>query len=176
MPDIILSKSINGPFMLIHEVTGTYLEMDNYHDGVGQGIQTWNLDPTLTSKGYLGHLWYLEPVSEDTCLIKSYENSRCLTAGVNAKAVPVLQNPDGSDKQKWVIRRVHGSDGLTDDADSYAILPKSYPGYALSVQNNLVANNVYVSPTSTWGGPPSISQYWKAVLQREVAQAGAGTA
>ena len=168
MPDPIMGSGINGPFMFIHEVTGTYLETDNYNDNVGQAVQTWNLDPVTTNKGQLGHLWYIESTDEaEVCLIKSYENSRCLTAGSSAKDYPRLQEPDGSRKQEWIVRRVHGSDHYSQDADSYVLISREYPSHALGLLNNVDSNDVYVVPTSMWGGAASISQYWKPVLQSE---------
>ncbi|MEV0225128.1 hypothetical protein [Streptomyces sp. NPDC050704] len=169
MPDPIMSNTVNGPFMFVHEITGTYLLTDNYNDNIGQSIQTWNLDPVNTVKGQLGHLWYIEPVSSasDTCLIKSFENGRTLAAGIHAKDHPRLQEPKGTDKEQWIIRKVHGSEQVAHDADCYALIPKIYPDYALGLRHNVVSNDVYVLPTSMWGGPPSLSQYWKPVLQRE---------
>jgi hypothetical protein len=29
-----------GPFMFVHEVTGTYLEADNYNDNIGEAVQS----------------------------------------------------------------------------------------------------------------------------------------
>jgi hypothetical protein len=49
--------------MFVHEVTGTYLETDNWNDNIGEAVQTWNEDPLKTAKGYLGHLWYMEATS-----------------------------------------------------------------------------------------------------------------
>ncbi|WAL97169.1 hypothetical protein [Streptomyces sp. Je 1-369] len=89
------------------------------------------------------------------------------TAGATAKDYPRLREPDGSLHQEWIIRRVHGSGQVAHDADSYALLPRVHPEYALGPQNNYVSNNVYVVPTSMWGGPPSISQYWKPVFRGE---------
>ncbi|TYB57448.1 RICIN domain-containing protein [Nonomuraea sp. PA05] len=167
MTSISGEGGIQGPFMLVHEVTGTYLQTDNYNDDLEQAVQTWNLDPVMTIKGLLGHLWYIEPAGDGTYVIKSFENNRCLAAGVNEKDNPRLKNPDSAnERQKWFIRRVHGSDAVPNDADSYAIIPKVYPGYALSTQSNVLSNNVYVVPTSMWEGPPSISQYWKLVPHR----------
>jgi hypothetical protein len=39
-----------GPFMFVHEVTGTYLETDNYNDNIGEAVQTWNEDPPAEGK------------------------------------------------------------------------------------------------------------------------------
>jgi hypothetical protein len=159
MPDI-RTDSINGPFMFIHEVTGTYVETDNYNDNVNEAIQTWNLNPLSTTKGQLGHLWYVEPNSDGSYLIKSYENNRCLTASATAAGdFPRLQEKDGGIRQQWIFRRVH--DDIDSYADSYAIMPSAYPGYALAPLGNNPLNNVYVVPTPMWDAPPSLSQYWK---------------
>ncbi|WP_157420002.1 RICIN domain-containing protein [Actinomadura kijaniata] len=154
-----------GPFMFIHEVTGTYLETDNYHDGVGEAIQTWNLDPLMTNKGMLGHLWYLEELAGDIFLIRSYENGRCLTASAyKASDYPRLQDPAKDDpKQRWHLRR-----GLYGDrSDSYAVIPEIYPGYALAPLGNSPLNNVYVVPVRMWGDTPSLNHYWKRVRPSE---------
>lgn len=164
MPEIS-AEEINGPFMFIHEITGTYLETDNYNDNVGQGVQTWNLDPLMTNKGLLGHLWYVEPAA-DSYLIKSYENGRCLAASpARAGSLPVLENPDNGIRQKWDFVRVH--DDVSSYADSYAIVSQAYPDYALAPLGNSALNNVYVVPTRRWGAPPSLSQYWKVILPPE---------
>ncbi|MCD7442498.1 hypothetical protein K4B79_30305 [Streptomyces lincolnensis] len=168
MPDIFASGGAGSPVMFVHEITGTYLETDNYNDNVGEAVQTWNHDPVMTQKGWLGHLWHIEPTGEsEVCLLQSYENGRCLTAGATAKDYPRLQQPDGSRKQQWIVRKVHGSEQHAHDADCYALIPRQYPDYALGPQSNYVSNNVYVVPTPMWGGPPSLSQYWKAVLKGE---------
>ncbi|MEV5594568.1 hypothetical protein [Streptomyces sp. NPDC052496] len=160
MPDIS-AQGINGPFMLIHEVTGTYLETDNYHDALGQGIQTWNLDPLLTNKGQLGHLWYIEPVGDGTHLIKSYENSHCLAASAaRAGGLPVLETPDKGVRQKWEFRKVLDFPG---HEDSYAIVSKAYEDYALGLLGHAAQNNVYVVPTRMYDAPPSLSQTWKII-------------
>lgn len=160
MPDIT-AQSTNGPFMLIHEVTGTYMETDNYHDGLGQGIQTWNLDPLMTNKGQLGHLWYIEPIG-DSYLIKSFENGRCLAASAaRAGALPVLETPDKGIRQKWSFRLVH--DDISSYEDTYAIISMAYPDYALAPLGNGALNNVYIVPTRMYDAPPSLSQYWKVI-------------
>ncbi|MGH3926013.1 MAG: RICIN domain-containing protein [Pseudonocardiaceae bacterium] len=150
-----------GPFMFVHEVTGTYLETDNYNDNIGTAVQTWNEDPLKTAKGQLGHLWYTEATSNGGYLIKSYENSRCLTASAaKASDYPRLQDYDKDDpKQRWSLRQ--GLYGET--SDDYAIIPELYPGYALSVQGDFVRNNVYVVPVRMWGDTPSLVHFWKRV-------------
>ncbi|GGO52915.1 hypothetical protein [Streptomyces lasiicapitis] len=174
MPDINLDKAVSGPYMFVHEVTGTYLETDNYGDAVEICVQTWNLDPTQKDKGWLGHLWYVESTSTPgIARIKSYENGRCLTAGSDAKDYPRLKEPNDSRLQEWIIRRVHGSDTVAHDADSYALIPRAYDTHALAIRSNYVGNDAYVVPMSMWGGPPSLSQYWKAVHQGDV-KAGGG--
>ncbi|MEV8632896.1 hypothetical protein AB0395_14685 [Streptosporangium sp. NPDC051023] len=149
--------------MLVHQVTGTYLETDNYNDNPNEAVQTWNGDPLQTAKGLLGHLWYLEPtqILGNTYLIKSYENKRCLTAGVTAQDYPRLQAPDGSSKQVWyLLRPVVG-------ADHFAIVPQIYPNYALAPQGSNELNNVYVVPVRQWGDTLSLAQLWRAVTPPE---------
>ncbi|MFF4569032.1 RICIN domain-containing protein [Streptomyces sp. NPDC001410] len=98
----ITPKKTGGPFMFIHEVTGTYIETDNYNDNVNEAIQTWNLSPLMTAKGYPGHLWYLKPFDGGAYLIKTFENGRCLTASAtSATDFPRLQEKDGGIRQQW---------------------------------------------------------------------------
>jgi hypothetical protein len=150
-----------GPFMFVHEVTGTYLETDNYNDNIGEAVQTWNEDPLRKEKGALGHLWYLEATSNGAYLITSYENGRCLTASAaKASDYPRLHEPAKDDpKQRWKLR--HGLYG--DKSDDYAIIPELYPGYALSLQGNSGDNNVYVVPVRMWGDTPALAHFWKRV-------------
>ncbi|WP_344929065.1 hypothetical protein [Streptosporangium carneum] len=145
--------------MLVHQGTGTYLETDNYNDNVNEAVQTWNGDPLQTAKGYLGHLWYLEPIQliGNTYLIKSYENKRCLTAGTTAQDYPRLQVPDGTPRQVWQLLRPSVG------ADEFAIVPQVYSNYALAPQGSNELNNVYVVPIRQWGGSLSRAQLWKAV-------------
>jgi hypothetical protein len=146
----------DGPYMLVHQVTGTYLETDNYNDNVGEAVQTWNLDPLQTTKGFLGHKWLLHKNPDESFLIKSFENQRCLTASAtSASDYPRLQDSDdGNARQHWLFERV------SDDPDTYAIIPKLYPGYALGIQSNVVGNDAYVVPTRTWG-KPTFFHYWR---------------
>jgi Ricin-type beta-trefoil lectin domain-like len=147
--------------MFIHEVTGTYLETDNYNDNANEAVQTWNFDPPKTDKGYLGHLWYVEEISHDAYVIKSYENGRCLTASAaSAGDYPRLQNYAKNDpKQRWNLRR-----GLYGDtSDDYAIIPELYPNYALAIQGDYPRNNAYVVPVRMWGDIPSLTHFWKRV-------------
>ncbi len=150
-----------GPFMFVHEVTGTYLETDNYNDNLDQAVQTWNLDPLKTDKGYLGHLWYVEATSNGGYLIKSYENGRYLSASAaGASDYPRLKDhAEGDPKQRWNLR--HGLYG--DKSDDYAIIPELYPGYALSLQGNSGDNDRYVVPVRMWGDTPSLAHFWKRV-------------
>ncbi|MFI0975592.1 RICIN domain-containing protein [Streptomyces sp. NPDC021093] len=175
MPSIFVNSTSTGPYMFIHEVTGTYLETDNYNDDIGQAVQIWNLDPVQKDKGLLGHLWHIEAASESGYfLIKSHENGHSLTAGSSASDYPRLQKADNSEKQQWKLLRVHGSDSIGQDADSYALIPRAYPGHALAPQGQRQFNDVYVVPTSMWGTAPSFSQYWKVVRKSEKTESAAG--
>lgn len=87
---------IDGPYLFVHQVTGTYLMTDNYNDNVNETIQTWNLDPPQSTPGLRGHKWHLSATSPGTYRIESFDNRRCLTAStVTAKDHPRLQNCDG---------------------------------------------------------------------------------
>ena len=151
---------IDGPYMLVHEVTGTYLETDGYNDNVNEAVQTWNLDPPQTTPGLRGHKWYLTAGSPGMYHIESFDNRRCLTASAaGASDYPRLQNCDDDARQDWIIRRVFP------DQSIYTISPRSHPGYALGIQGNHQLNDRYVVPTPTWGGNPSYSQHWQLVLK-----------
>ncbi len=151
---------VDGPYMFVHEVTGTYLETDNYNDNVGQAVQTWNLDPPQTTPGLRGHKWYLTESSPGTYHIESFDNRHCLTASTSgAQDYPRLRNCDDEPHQDWIFRRVFP------DRNIYTISPRSYPGYTLGIQGNHQLNDRYVVPTPTWGGDPTYSQHWQVVLK-----------
>jgi hypothetical protein len=97
----------DGPYMLVHQVTGTYLEIDEYTDNAGVAVQTWNVDPLETAKGRLGHKWLLHQNPDESFLIKSFENQRCLTASAtSASDFPRLQDCDGNPRQHWLFEKV----------------------------------------------------------------------
>jgi hypothetical protein len=109
----------------------------------------------MATKGFLGHKWLLHKNPDESFLIKSFENQRCLTASAtNASDYPRLQNCDGNPTQDWLFQRA------SDDPDTYAIIPKLYPGYALGIQYNVLSNNAYVVPIPTWGRP-TFFHYWR---------------
>jgi len=140
-------------YLFVHEVTGTYLETDNYNDNIGEAVQTWNLDPLPTSTGTLGHKWTVA-ASGDTFTIASFEHGRCLTASATSAAdFPRLQTCDGGSRQNWIFRRY----GATDD---YVIIPSSYQDYALGIRGHTPTNDQYVVPTRMYAAP-TWSQYWR---------------
>ena len=139
--------------MLVHEVTGLYLETDNYHDSLGEAVQTWNLDPPMTEPGLLGHKWILTR-SGASYLVKSFEHRRCLTASESsASDFPRLRVCDGSALQTWIFSPLQNT-------SSFAIIPAEYRRYALGIRGGTPANDQYVVPTPFWG-EPTWSQYWR---------------
>jgi len=143
------------PSMLIHEVTGTYLEMDNYVDNVGEAVQIWNLDPPKDAENLQGHKWLVVAKEDGYYLIKSFDHKRCLAASaVSAGDYPRIQECDGSEFQDWLFVGVENHPG------TYAIIPRRYPEYALGIQNNIDANDRYVVPTRMWG-KPTLFHCWR---------------
>ncbi|MDL4818540.1 RICIN domain-containing protein [Actinomadura opuntiae] len=144
----------DGVKIAVHEVTGTYLFMDNWYDYLNDDVQTWNEDP-LPTGDKAGHRWYFAPEGGDIYRIESGVHRYCLTAGTTAGAHPVLQERSKSvaPRQRWHLRSVLGS-------SDFAIIPQLYPDYALGIEGNYQANNQYVKPIRMWAGEPTLSQAW----------------
>ncbi|MFB8790825.1 MAG: hypothetical protein U7123_18720 [Potamolinea sp.] len=158
-------EDVSGTWMLIHQVTGTYLLTDNYVSRVGEAVQNWNEDPLKTTAGYQGYLWVLVKQTDGTYLIRSWQKSSLnqelyLQASANTNknmsdAYPRLQlRNTTSEFQSWVLVPVSG------DPDTYAIQPKSFPDHALGLLSNHSTNNVYVVGNRTWGRP-TFHHYWR---------------
>lgn len=151
--------------MLIHLVTGTYLETDNYACALNEAVQTWHEDPPRNNAGQQGHLWELIPETDGIYRIRSSQKN--LTYGekmyleASAKtptewnvAYPRLQRRSDSDLQLWRLTPIEK------ESDTYAIQPKIFGDYALGIQDNHCTTHKYVIANRTWGRP-TFHHYWR---------------
>lgn len=149
-----------NPVMLVHEVTGTYLEVDDYNDNIGAAVKVWNLDPPRDTPGQRGHIWTLTGKPDGYYLIKTIDNGRCLAAsGTSAGDYPRLRNCDGSYFQDWGFRPAGGNN------NDYVVAPRIYPNHALAIRNNDQVNDRFVVPTRVWGYP-TLSEFWQVTQAR----------
>jgi hypothetical protein len=158
---------VNDKWMLIHQVTGTYLETDYYTCAPNEAVQTWHEDPPREVAGQKGHLWELIKQTDETYLIRSSQKNSTfgekmyLEASADTEkqwnqAYPRLQRRSDSELQSWVLTQI------ANELDTYAIQPKRFPGYALGLQSNNCTTNVYVIANRTWGRP-TFHHYWRRV-------------
>jgi hypothetical protein len=153
---------VSGTWMLIHQVTGTYLQAIGYNPDVNDYVHTWNLDPPNTKAGYQGHLWALVKQTDGTyhiqCFEKDFAYKEQLYLQAPAKpgndGYPRLQRRSQTELQTWVLVPVSG------DPDTYAIQPKSFPEYALGLHTNNCQNSISVVANRTWG-KPTFHHYWR---------------
>ncbi|RCJ18378.1 hypothetical protein A6S26_29075 [Nostoc sp. ATCC 43529] len=153
---------VSGSWMFIHQVTGTYMQAIGYDPDVNDYVHTWNLDPPNTRAGYQGHLWVLVKQTDGSYLIQSFDKSSTYKeqlylqapAKPGADGYPRLQRRSESDLQSWVLVPV------SNDPDTYAIRPKSFPEYALGLYNNNCQNSISVVAHRTWG-KPTFHHYWR---------------
>lgn len=151
--------------MLIHLVTGTYLETDNCTCEPNEAVQTWHEDPPRNNQGQQGHLWDLLVQTDGTYRIRSWQKN--LTFGekmyleASAKtptewnvACPRLQRRSDSELQLWRLTPIKN------ESQTYAIQPKIFGDYALGIQENHCITNKYVIANRTWGRP-TFHHYWR---------------
>ncbi|MET9520736.1 hypothetical protein [Streptomyces sp. NPDC002994] len=151
MPELILLAG--GPVTMTHHVTGTYLMCNDWHDGVGNHIQTWAEDPF--HKDSTSHRWLLRQTADSsTVRIESYANRRSITAGANPPDIVTFQERGKSLNQQWQL--VSHSERSND----FYIVSVVHPGYALAISDHLQGNDRLVGLTRMWGGP-NLSQLWR---------------
>ncbi|CAM5651669.1 hypothetical protein SALBM135S_05128 [Streptomyces alboniger] len=156
MTDLILLAG--GSVTMTHHVTGTYLMCNDWHDGVGNYVQTWAADPF--AKDSTSHRWLLRQNADGTVRIESYANRRSLTTGANPPDLVTFQERSSSLSQHWrlVADRERGND--------FYIISVVHPSYALSISDHLQGNDRLVGLTRMWGGP-NLSQLWRVYPSSE---------
>ena len=156
---------VSGTWMLIHQVTGSYLLPANGSPNANDSIWTWNQDPPDAQAWIQGHLWVLEKQTDGTYRIRASQLSQLY---IEAPATPAangyisLQQKSQSELQSWVLVPV------SSDPDTYAIQPKKFPNSALSIFPGPGANQrldgnatgVIVVASNTWG-KPTLHHYWR---------------
>ncbi|MUH01269.1 hypothetical protein F7734_56975 [Scytonema sp. UIC 10036] len=153
---------VSGTYMLVHHVTGTYLQALGYNPDVNDYVHIWNLDPPNTTAGFQGHLWVLIKETDGTYRIQTWEKDLTHKEQLylqapnkpGVAALPTLQRRSQSELQSWVLVPV------SSDPNTYAIRPKSFPEYALGTNGNVLANGTGVVTNRTWGEPP-FHHYWR---------------
>jgi hypothetical protein len=147
--------TLNVPSMFIHEVTGTYLMMDNHYDNVGQCVQVWNRNVPRGAQSW-GHKWLISrsAMGDNFCLLRSDEQKNCLAVGETPEGYPRLERPEDSLAQQWQCVAINGR------PDTFAIIPRNYPDHALGLFDNYDENNRLAVLTRMWGRP-NMFQYWR---------------
>ncbi|MFY0570124.1 hypothetical protein ACN28E_40740 [Archangium lansingense] len=156
---------VSGQWMLIHQVTGTYFECDNYSPNVNDAVQVWHEDPPRTTPLLRGHLWNLIKQADGTYRIRTDEKNPGLARELYLEASPNTATKAGddfprmkdkadTDLQSWRLVPVSG------DAETYAIVPARFPEYALGIYQNFCVTDKFVTATRTWGRP-TFHHYWR---------------
>ncbi|NMG07121.1 hypothetical protein [Brasilonema sp. UFV-L1] len=162
--DIMIPRpdDVSGTWMLIHQMTASYLLPANGSPNLNDLIWTWNQDPPNTTAWRQGHLWVLEKQTDGTYRIRTLEvNQLYIQAPIQpaANGSITLQQHSQSELQSWVLVPVSG------DPNTYAIQPKSFPNSALGLfasqeRRDSNANGMMVVASNTWG-KPTFHQYWR---------------
>lgn len=160
---------VSGKWMLVHQMTGTYLESCVCRPD-GQ-IQTSHQDPLPTDT--LSHVWVLIKQADGSYLIQTadkspytqtllyLEASATTETKTDGKFFPQLKQQSDSDLQLWLLMPV-GT-----DPDTYAIVPKRFPKYALGIYSDNCTCQC-VTPTRVWGGGPLSHHYWRLSWEADV--------
>lgn len=154
----------SGTWMLIHQVSGTYLFAYAYAPKVGHLVHLFHKNPPETTPGKKGHLWVLDKQPDGTYLIQTFEKQLggpahlYLEASTNpvadASVKTQLRNSSGS-LQSWVLVPV------SSDPDTYVIQPPHFPEYALgTLDYRSYGGDTYVTTNRTWG-QPTFHHYWR---------------
>ncbi len=157
----------SGTWMLIHQITSTYVVPYGYSTTVGNLVVIWNLDPPHTASGQVQR-WVLVKQTDGTYLIQTFENEGRIAsnkplylqapAQPGTAASPTLQRRnETNDLQSWELVPV------SSDPNTYGIRPKSFPDYALGLPGNATGNatlNVALVTNRSWG-EPTFHQYWR---------------
>ena len=160
-------EDVSGTWMLIHQVTSTYLVPFGYTPVVNQVVVIWNEDPPRTDVGRVHH-WVLVKQTDNTYLIQTFENE-----GKDASKKPLyLQAPNQpgtaasptlavrqqtNDLQSWELVPV------SSDPNTYGLRPKSFPDHALGLSANAAVGatlNAALVTNRSWG-EPTFHQYWR---------------
>ncbi len=153
---------VSGNWMLIHQVTGAYLQSIGYDVNLNDFVHNWYLNPPNTNVGQKGHLWVLVKQTDGTYRIRTSDNELgskeelYLQAPANpvADGYPRLQRRSDSNLQSWILVPV------SNDPDTYAIQPKNFPDYALGNLYYASPAGAHVVINRTWGRP-TFHHYWR---------------
>ncbi|MGB3509294.1 MAG: hypothetical protein WBA93_08640 [Microcoleaceae cyanobacterium] len=156
-------EDASGNWMLIHQVTSSYMIAYGYQATVNQITNIWRQDPVVNTTGNQGHLWTLVKQADGTYLIRTWQQNAGLKEELYLEAAantnrqdqyPRMQRRSNSDLQSWVLIPVSG------DPNTYAIQPKAFPDYALGLLENFCKDGAHIVTGRTWG-KPTFHQYWR---------------
>lgn len=164
-PNWLSSPPVDHTVAIVHQVTGTYLQVQNESDNtlnaLLQNEHHWPLPANKTlqwrlrrvpSKGSSDAYLLLNEAHEHAITMTTVDSTQIPT--VSPKLTPV-EGKNGSMQQQWTVRHVPGTGGAY-----WALSPWADDGYALAPKNNYLNNDQYIVPTPTWGGPYSLFQAW----------------
>ena len=153
-----------GTWMLIHQVTATYLLTPGYDPTLGEHLHNWNLYPLRTEAHLQGHLWDLTKQKDGTYLIATKQEyghtGKVLYLEASAKtdtenhAYVRQQYQNSSELQNWILEPV------SLDNKTYAIRPKIFGNHALGLYSNHCTNDKSIVANCTYGNP-TIHHYWR---------------
>jgi hypothetical protein len=157
------------PILLVHQVSGTFLQSENQSTTtLNDEVQNENHWPLPSDKTVRWRLYEIRlRGGRSVYLMEHQVNEHVLTfrPGSGPGSIPGLspilttrEGRTGSPPQHWRFVPVPGT-----GANYWGIVPDQYPGYALGLYNNHVADDQWVVPTPTWGGPPTLFHAWSAV-------------
>ncbi|MGH2414775.1 MAG: RICIN domain-containing protein, partial [Microcystaceae cyanobacterium] len=162
---------VSDTYMLIHHVTAACLTSYGYKNAVSNYVVIWHSDPPYTAINK-AHLWVLVKQTDNTYLIHTYDkeyggtevlylqapndprnNSLNLTVPPGNNYI-TLQKRSQTELQSWVLVPV------SSDPNTYAIRPKSFPQYAIGLNNNSLVMNTGIVSSRTWG-EPTFNHYFR---------------
>lgn len=162
---------LDEPVMLIHQVTGTYLQTQTEKaETLESGLQNEHHWPLPDDKTFQ---WRLRPVKTKggtSCLLLNESKGHAATlTETDPKKIPVttplmktVDGNSGSLTQHWEISPIQGVSGF------WAIVPWISDNFALGPLSNACANDQWIVPTSNYGKPCSFFHAWRILRCHEV--------
>lgn len=153
---------VAGTWLMIHQVSGHYMIIHGETVTEGRWIVAWHNHPLKTDPKVQGYLWHLEKAGEGEYRIRAerprdngdhlYLEADPETGKGQYNRYPRMKKRADNDRQLWKVVAVT----CCDDAYTYAMESKAYPGYALG---RWKADD-YVINSPTYGAP-TIQHAWR---------------
>ncbi len=157
-----------GTWMLIHQVTATYMITDGNFTAHNYLIRNSNQHPLNTQENLQGHLWDLswdkdsksylisphQKCNGETLYLEAQDTtSSSQEAFVNQESLETV-DIQRKKRQRWILEPV------SLDRKTYAIRSLFFEDYALGIQNNYCQPNLFIVALPTYG-KPTIHHYWR---------------